>query len=349
VALGTPLRSTRVADASLWTLVPGAGVLAAGIATSRLPLLVGGVVLVATGILLAVGNLGATLVRARTHDVTWAAITLALGFLASTLVLGMVLAHNLHTGFVAGARLGVLAIHLHLALVGWVLLMIVGVSHRLLPMFLLAHGSDTRWTGRALAALAAGVIGVTGGVARGGSPLEWAGALLLVGGVGCFLRQVREFHRARVRRKLDPGMRFALTALAFLGASALLGVAVLADGAAHPRLATAYIATGLLGGIVLYVIGFFYKIVPLLAWTVHFRGRMGKEPVPTVAQMYSAGLAHLQLGLMAGGVLLLVAGIAAGSAPAARGGGLFFLLGVLIFLAQLARVASGRPVHGAGA
>lgn len=347
VALGTPLRSTRVADASFWTFVPGAGLLATGIVTSRLPLLVGGVLLVATGILLAVGNLGATVARARNRDVTWTAIALALGFLASTLLLGMVLVHNLHTGFVAGARLQVLAIHLHVALVGWVLLMIVGVSHRLLPMFLLAHGSDTRWTGRALAALAAGVIVLTVGIAGGGVTLEWAGALLLVGGVGCFLRQVHGFHRARVRRKLDPGMRFAATALAFLGGSALLGVAVLADGAAHPRLATAYIAAGLLGGIVLYVIGFFYKIVPLLAWTAHFRGRMGKEPVPTVAQMYSARLAHLQLGLMAGGVVLLVAGIATGSALAARGGGLFYLLGVLVFLTQLGRVASGRPLGGA--
>ena len=299
-----------------------------------------------TGTLLALGHLAAALAGAHNRDVTWAAVALALAFLASTLVLGMMLVHNLHTGFIAGARVRVLAIHLHIALAGWVLLMIVGVSHRLLPMFLLAHGSDTRWTARAVAGLAAGVILLTVGVAGAGPGLEWAGTLLLVSGVGCFLRQAWAFHRARVRRKLDPGMLFAGTALAFLGSSAVLGVAVLADGAAHPRLATAYITTALLGGIVLYVIGFFYKIVPLLAWTARYRGRMGKEAVPTVAQMYSAALARLQLGLMAAGVLFLVAGIAAGSTPAARGGGLLFLAGVLVFLTQLGRVASGRPVGG---
>jgi hypothetical protein len=138
-------------------------------------------------------------------------------------------------------------------------------------------------------------------------------------------------------------MRFARAALGFLAVSALLGAAVLADEAGHPRLATLYISTGLLGGIVLYVIGFFYKIVPLLAWTARFRGRMGREPVPTVAQMYSARLAHLQLGLMAGGVVLLGGGIAAGSIAAARAGAVLFLVGVLLFLAQLARVATGRP------
>jgi hypothetical protein len=208
-------------------------------------------------------------------------------------------------------------------------------------MFLLAHGPDTSWTRRSLAALSTGLVVLAAGIAAGRMPVEWAGALLVAGGVGCFLRQAWDFYRAR-RRQIDPGMRFAATALAFLGTSALLGVAVLADGAAHPRLATLYVATGLLGGIVLYVIGFFYKIVPLLAWTAHFRGRMGKPAVPTAAQLYSAWLAHLQLGLMAGGVLILAAGIVAGSVSAARCGGLLFLGGVLVFLAQLGRIASGR-------
>jgi hypothetical protein len=349
VALGAPLRSTRAAEATFWTFAPGAGFLAAGVASSRLALLVPGVLLLIAGILLAVGNLTATLARAKTRDVTAAAIALALAFLASTLVLGVMLVHNLHTGFIAGDRLRVLAIHLHVALVGWVLLMIVGVSHRLLPMFLLAHGADTRWTARALAALASGVVVLAAGIAAARPPLEWAGALLLASGLGCFLRQAHGFYRARVRRRLDPGMRFAGTALGFMAVSALLGLAVLVQGAGYPRLATLYIATGLLGGIVLYVIGFFYKIVPLLAWTARFRGRMGKEPVPAVAEMYSARLAHLQLGLMAGGVALLGGGIAGGSVAGVRAGAILFVAGVLVFLAQLARVARGRPLSASGA
>jgi hypothetical protein len=211
-------------------------------------------------------------------------------------------------------------------------------------MFLLAHGADTRWTGRALAGLASGVAVLAAGIAAGRMAWEWAGALLLAGGLGCFLWQVRNFYAARVRRRLDPGMCYAAVALGFLVATAALGIAVLATRLTPPRLATAYIATGLLGGIVLYVIGFFYKIVPLLAWTTRYRGRMGREPVPAVAQMYSARLAQAQLGLMASGVAVLAGGIGMGSAAGARAGAVLFLLGVLLFLVQLARVAAGRPL-----
>lgn len=341
VALGAPVRSRRLGHASFWTFAPGAGLFAAGVTISSTALHHVGIALVATGIVIGVGNIGASLPRARTRDVTWGAIALAILFLTSTLVLGIVLLHNLHTGFIAGARMRVLATHLHVALIGWALIMIVGVSHRLLPMFLLAHGADTRWTRRALALLATGVLALATGLTARIPAASWLGVALLEGGVGCFLWQAFSFYRVRVRRKIDVGMRFAGSALGFLAASALLGPAVLAGGAAHARLATAYVATGLLGGIVLYVSGFFYKIVPLLAWTARYRGRMGREPVPTVAELYSARVAHVQLGAMTLGVTLLAGGIAAGSTHVTRCGTVLFLAGVLLFVSQIGRVALG--------
>jgi hypothetical protein len=344
VALGTPVRSTRVAHAAFWTFAPGAGIFAAGVATNRTMLHHGGVLLVAVGILLVAANVGAALPRARTRDVTWAAIALALTYLVSTLVLGIVLLHNLHTGFLGGSRASVLASHLHVAIVGWLLVMIVGVSHRLLPMFLLAHGADTSWTRRALGLLGAGVPVLALGLGLAQPGAAWAGAVMLLAGLGCFYRQVFAFLRARVRKQLDVGMRFAATALAFLAASATLGPVTLAWGGSSPRLGTVYVLAGLLGGIVLFVIGFFYKIVPMLAWTAHFRGRMGKGPVPTVAQLYSARLAHVQLGLMGVGVFGLIASTAAGWAHGARCGAVLFLAGVVVFLIQLARVARGQKV-----
>ena len=165
---------------------------------------------------------------------------------------------------------------------------------------------------------------------------------MLEAGVACVLWQVRSFHRARVRRKIDVGMRYAGTALGFLVASAVLGPIVLFRGVAHPRLATAYIIVGLLGGIILYVVGFFYKIVPLLAWTVRYRDRMGRGDAPTIAQTFSSRVAHVQLALMALGVTLLATGTIAGSEHVTRCGAALFLAGVILFLTQIHRVVAGR-------
>ena len=341
VALGAPLRSVRAGHAGFATFAPGAGLFAAGVATSSTMLHHAGIALVTTGVVITVANIASSLPRARARDVTWWAVATALAFLASTLVLGVVLLHNLHTGFLAAARLRVLGTHLHVALVGWALVMMVGVSHRLLPMFLLSHGGDTRWTKRSLALLAAGVVSLSAGLVAQVAILSWLGVALLEAGVGCFVWQGYSFYKARVRRKIDVGMRFAAIALGFLVVAALLGATVLARGVMHPRLATAYVAVGLLGGIVLYVVGFFYKIVPLLAWTVRYRDQMGKGTAPTIAETFSARIAHVQLAVMTLGVTLLGAGVGAGSAHVARCGGVFFLAGVLLFASQIGRVAFG--------
>lgn len=341
VALGATIRSERLGHAGFWAFAPGVALFSSGVMTARTALHHAGIALIATGMALALFNLGRSLRGARTRDVTWAAVAVALTALVATLVLGVVLVHNLHTGFIAAARLRVLGAHLHLALAGFALVLMVGMGQRLFPMFLLAHGVGTRSSAVAVVLLSTGAAVLAGSLTVDSSIGAWIGATALAGGIAAFLVQSRLFFRHRVRRRIDVGMRFAATALGFLAIAAMLGLAVLALGPAYPRLAIAYIVVGLLGGIVMFVIGHFYKIVPFLAWIVHFRGRMGREPLPAVADLYSARVADVQWGLMTLAVIVLASSILAGSVSGTRGGAALFLIGVTLFASQIARVARG--------
>lgn len=349
VALGAPIRWPRVAHASFWTFAPGAGLFACGVADNSTMLHHAGIGLVGTGVILGVANIAATLPRARSRDVTWAAIALAITFLSSTLVLGIVLLHNFHTGFMAEARVRVLATHLHVAIVGWALIMIVGVSHRLLPMFLLAHGATNRWTGRAIVLLASGILFLSLGINTPFATAAWLGAVCLEGGLACYLYQAYGFYRARVRKRIDIGIQFAAAALAFLVAAAALGPILLWRGPAATHVATAYVLVGLLGGLILYVVGFFYKIVPLLAWTARFGGKTSTPGAPTVAGLFSARVARAQLAIMIAAMIVLAAAVMLGAVPAAYTGASLFLAGVLLFVSQIGRVAFGHSFrHGGG-
>jgi len=343
VALGAPIRSERVGHIAFWMLAPGIAMFACGVADSSSVLVGIGVTLVALGILLEVGNIGATLVRGHTHDVTWSAIAISITFLTSTLVFGLILADNLHTGFVAAERVRILTAHLHVAIVGWALIVMVGVSNRLLPMFLLVHGADTRWSRRALILFALGVPTLATGLVANWIPATWTGVVLLDTGLGAFVWQAYTFYRVRVRRNLDIAMRFVRTSVPFFAVSGVTGPVLLALGVTHTRLATAYIVSGLLGGIVLFVTGLLYKIVPLLAWTARYGGQIGRGPVPMAADLYSARVARAQLVLTVSGVALLLAGIAATSPLIARVGTSLFLCGIVLFAFQFVRIRWGTP------
>jgi hypothetical protein len=342
VALGAPIRWPTLGHVSFWTFAPGAGLFACGVADNSTMLHHAGIGLVAIGVVITVTNIAATLPRARSRDVTWAAIAIAITYLSSTLVLGVVLLHNIHTGFIAAERVRVLTTHLHVAIVGWALIMMVGVAHRLLPMFLLAHGADSRWTRRALTLLATAIPLLALGLNAQMPAASWAAVALMEGGVACFLIQANAFYRVRVRKRIDVGMRFAGVAFVFLVIAAALGPIVLWFGPRLTHLATAYVLTGLLG-IVLFVIGFFYKIVPLLAWVGRYRGKASVAGTPTVAQMFSARLAETQLVIMTSALAILGIAILSSSVVGAYVGTALFLTGILLFASQIGRIAlSGR-------
>ena len=350
VALGVSIRSERAGHVSFWTFAPGVAFFAAGVAFSSLILRYAGIGLISVGILCLVANVALSLGRVVSRDVIWAAVAIAISFLTITLFLGAMLAENLHLGFLGNWRVRVMATHLHVALLGWVLMMIVGISHRLLPMFLLAHSADTRWTGRALALLGTGVLvlgcGLTANHRIPYVTLPWIGLVFVEGGIACFLIQAALFFKARKRPRLDAGLRHAATALLLLATTAILAPFVLASGVTHRQLDTAYVMLGLLGGLTLYVIGQFYKVVPFLAWMARFREDMGKKPVPTVAQLYSQRVAHLDLTLFIVGIVGMTLGVAAQLGLLVRVAAILFVTAVALFTSQIVRVAFGTSFGG---
>ena len=340
VALGRPVASERVARLTFALYVPGLALFVAGLVRSHAPLLLAGVAAFSSGIILFLGNLGVTLRRAQRRDVTWWALACAAVFLGVTLVLGAALSGNLRWGFLGAARHTALGTHLHVALAGWVLLVIVGVSHRLMPMFLLSHGAREHFAQYAVALLAAGAtaLSVLHHVPVLGRELP---ALLVGGGVVAFLLQAREFHVHRHRKALDPGLRLAASALVFLAAALALAVVVV-PGWASPRVSTAYVMLVLLGTS-LFVAAHYYKIVPFLVWNHRFGPLAGTRPLPRVADLYSARAASVASALLVLGALTMTVAVASGIAAVVTLGGVVFTAGATLEAGQMVAVARRRP------
>lgn len=341
--LGRPVRSVGLAHVSFGLHAIGLPLFAGSLLAGRLAPMVAGAVTMAAGLVLFLANLWATLAAAcRRRDLTWWALLGASVFLAFTLVAGVVLAGNLRWGYLGAERFLALGVHLHVALGGWVLLVMVGVAHRLLPMFLLSHGVGDRLM-RAAAALVAGGAG-TLMLGHHGPPLlaRWLPAVLLASGLVCFLAQAALLYRRRLRRALDPGLRLAALALGMLGVGLALGGPVVL-GAGDARLATAYILA-VIGGMSLFVAGHYYKIVPFLVWHHRFAGRgAGARAGSSVAELLDTGRAKRATSLLVLGVAGLAAGVLLGQAAVVRLAALAFAAGTALVAGQMLGLARRRP------
>jgi len=345
VALGVPIRSPRAAWGTLVLYLPGLPLFLIGVWSGSRVATVGGALLLAAGLLLFAANLALTLARARREgadDVAWWALAGADLFLVITVLLGSALAGNLHGGWLGGGRLLALGVHLHVALAGWVLLVVVGVAQRLLPMFLLSHGADDRRARLAVGLITAGLL-VLLAAHHGPRPLGvWLPAALVLAGAVAFLAQAGAFYRTRRRPRLDAGMGLAAAALAVVGVGVLLALPVLATGGGAGRLATAY-GLCLVLGLSVFVAAHYYKIVPFLVWYHRFGPRVGKQPVPMVAELYRGDLARAAGVLLVVGTATLLVSTTLGHLPLARAGAVLFLAGAVVEVGQMATLTRKRP------
>lgn len=339
VAIGRGLRWQALAHVTFGLQVLGAGGFVLGLVEGRRGLVVTGAVALSAAFVLFAVNLGATLASVRERSVTWWALAGAAVFLVVTPLYGVLLQLNLIDGL-GMHRFHVVAVHAHVAIIGVVLLVIVGVAHRLIPMFLLSHGANERPAWIAVALLVAGAALMA--LPVGGLALDAVGGMLAAGGVLAFATQAVLFFRHRKRRALDPGMQLAAAGILGLIAAMAIAPFALSRGLADLRLLTTYFVV-LLGALSLFVAGHYYKIVPFLVWYHRFGPLVGTRKVPKVAELFSERIARIGGLVLVAGYAGLAMGTYLGSMTLARAAAIGFSIGVLVEVFVIAGVARRRP------
>ena len=344
VVLGTPLRWIKLSAVTLALFVPGVLVFATGLLTAGNGLVIMGAIMFASALLLFLANATATMWRAQNkRDLTWWTLAFAFFFLAATITFGGSLALNLTTAHLDD-RLTALAVHVHVALGGWVLLVIMAVGRRLLPMFLLSHGTH-EWPLRiAVIVTSAGAMLLSvfhGFMTRA---VFVSGVTLIGAGVVALVVQVAGYLRRRHRPQLDAGLRMVMAGGLLVTVAVALGFGLLATNA--PMSMIAAYGVSIVGGLALFVAGHYYKILPFLVWNHRVAPLAGKRPrpLPKIAELFDARIAGIAGAAITAGMFLIVAGTFARSHTIILLATLLFAIGVLTQATQLLNLLRTRPV-----
>ena len=264
-------------------------------------------------------------------------VVLALGGLVLTTLAGFILGLDKLRGDLPGDLFASLHAHVHLAVLGWVLPMVAGVAARVYPMFLLAREPDG-WPERLqLWGLALGVPATVIGIATD----HWLllpGALAVAAVVTGHLVWIAGMLRSRKRPALDVGIRLAVVGAAALIPATALGLALASGLVGGPRVAAAYMTLVLGGWASLTIAGMLLKIVPFLVWYRAYAGRVGREPVPALADLSWYAGERMAALLLTLGVAALAVAVWLGDVTAIRAAGAVLAAGALSLTATLVRI-----------
>ena len=285
VVIGSPIPASRLtAWLTFLPLILGALLLPAGFMLGKPVLLNLAWPLLGLAFITFISASLIGLVRSPAHNATKTAILLSILALGGAIALGMLLAHGYATGsLLPYAKLA--TAHISLSLGGWVMLLIVGVSYQVVPMFQLTPNYP-KWLVNGLTPALFIVLLLSllsllleprpHWVVIVAQSLFWFLA-------GCFAVATLRLQSKRRRRVADATLSFFRLGMMALLCAALFALATLFFPDTD-RLGTLSAVLFLLGFAMSLMHGMLYKIVPFLVWFHLFRGGV-KGGVPNMKEI----------------------------------------------------------------
>lgn len=327
VMLRNDLPSQRALSVAL-VLLCGGFLVAPGLAPGDKALVWIGAAAVACGLAIVLAEILTLVVRAprgRTLIASRVGVGTATAHVVAALVLGATVFSE-DRPFAGLSYERWLLIHLHVALVGWIALLIVTVGRSLAPMLAQAPAVPARSRPVNELALVASLWLLLAGIGLESRAVTLVGAVGVVAALGRFALLMARTFRAR-RTALEAPLARLLVGAFFLLEAAGFGIAA-AAGAGGTRLVSAYVILLLVGWAAGVVLGHVPKLLSLSLWVWWPPG-----PRPKQSALYSRRLGLAETAAFALGVELLALGVAAGSADVARAGAVLFAVSTVLSLA----------------
>lgn len=240
--------------------------------------------------------------------------------------------------------------HLHLAGIGWPVMLVIGLAYRLVPMFLPARPPAGRGLAASAVLLEAGLIVLVWNLAVGGRWLL-AGVVLIAAALGAFVRNMRGAVKQRLprppalpRRDWSTWQTHAAILWLFIAAGCGMALAVMRPGPSQIAIGWIYGVAGLIGFVGQIIVGIQGRLAPLYAYYRAMSALGGRPPRRGANELPTARFARPIFLLWAAGVPLLAWGLAADSQLLVRVSSLVMLAGVGVsaaYIAHLIRAARG--------
>ncbi len=315
-------------------LLAGGALVAVGIARDLPALLWPGIVLVSCGLAIVLTELLGVVARAPRGRVLVASrtgVVLSCAHVVVALVLGAAVFKQRDASFAGVSHDRWVLVHLHVAVFGWLTLLIVTVGRTLAPMLALSPTPPPRrWPVTELV-LTGGLWLLVAGLVAGEPALQIAGAATIGAALAGFAARLAGVVSA-ARLPLEAPLVHMVAGVAFLLQAAVLGVCVAAGTVSQQHGLTAYVVLLLLGWAGGVVLGHLGKLLSLSLWVWWPPG-----PRPKQEALYPRRAWLVEAALFAAGVECVAVGSLGGSRVATRAGAL-----LLVVAAALAAAAAWR-------
>ncbi len=213
-------------------------------------------------------------------------------WLLATATVGLLLTYNFSISLLSKDSIDYLPLHAHLGIVGWFLLLVMGVGSRLIPMFLISKYNNTRRLWWMYGLVNGGLLAFvfiflyTGSKSLLAIPLLAVSVAIILFGNFCF-----RSYRQRIRKKVDEQMKVSLLSVLMLLLPVIFLVIIiilmLMSRKENISLVITYGFIIFFGWITAIILGMTFKTLPFIVWNKVYHRLAGKGKSPNPKDLFS--------------------------------------------------------------
>ncbi len=255
-------------------------------------------------------------------SVVWLFLTVLLGL--SIVLFPQILAH------------GSFLIHVHIGIIGWFMMLVVGVASTLMPMFFISHQLNKKYLEYAFWLIHGGLIMLVNTMFfdLGNYIRVLSGAAVLLGFI-FFFKYNLDAYKKRLRRNLDIGMKLSVLAFILFAMTLVFGsLSAFGDIIGNQfttQINMTYGISLIYGFLTALILGQMYKTLPFIVWLKLYQDKVGKFKTPLPADMHSEEAAQGHYFYFIGGFALLIIGVWLKESVLIQASAAFMLLTALLY------------------
>ncbi len=294
-----------------------------------------GAILINAAILTYLSNLVVSMVKSKKENVHAVFVFTAALWLLLTTLIGLALVCNFSDIILPNDSLHYLPLHAHIGMIGWFLLLVIGVGSRLIPMFLISKYSNTKllWfiytlinTGLLIFIILFLYFPETSFYFI---PVTSILIALFLFGYYCYCS-----FKQRIRKQVDEQMKISLLSVMMMILPMILLITIIGGmlfQKINSPLVLVYGFVVFFGWITSMILGMTFKTLPFIVWNkvYHLKAGLGKTPNPK--DLFSSKIFGVMWVVYLAGFVLFIIGIYLADTWLPKLATLFLLLAAVLY------------------
>lgn len=237
-------------------------------------------------------NVAVSMSKSKHENVHAVFVFTATLWLLVTALVGLILVYNFSYPLIRGSSLHYLPFHAHIGVIGWFLLLIMGVGSRLIPMFLISKYNKPRrlWLIYGLVNVGLGAF-IFNFLYTDSKLIQMISILAIATAIMLFVNYCYRSYQQRIRKRVDEQMKVSLlSVLMMLIPVVFLIVTLVLLFLSEKENISMIISYGFIiffGWITAIILGMTFKTLPFIVWNKVYHQLAGKGKTPNPKDLFN--------------------------------------------------------------